>query len=188
MKVEQAQLVTAHTNRTGSSDPNVGLHIVPGHICMTSTENHLAACMLWKENLSYMFFRGCTWQGVCDLMYKSQGEFAYPESEKLEKQKSLELHCIFKETLSGAAVLWIPLKTDNWKKKKVALVLEKSQKVGVGRDLWRYSSPTPMLKQVHLEQVGHNHIQMSVKHLHRRRLSNLSEQQKNMYFFALHSL
>lgn len=56
MRSEQAQLVAGPTNRIGSSDPSVGLHIVRGHICMSASENHLAACMLWKENLSYTFF------------------------------------------------------------------------------------------------------------------------------------
>lgn len=41
VREEQAQLVMAHTDRTGSSESDVGLHIVPGCICMASTENHL---------------------------------------------------------------------------------------------------------------------------------------------------
>jgi len=32
--------------------------------------------------------------------------------------------------------------------------------VGVGRNLWRSSSPTPLLKQVYLEQGAQDHIQV----------------------------
>lgn len=97
MRVEQAQLVTAHTDRTGSSDPNVGLCIVPGRSCMTSTENHLVACMLWKENFSYTFF-SAIWDALDKVYVTWYTSPRVSESEKLEKQKSLELHCIFKET------------------------------------------------------------------------------------------
>lgn len=83
--------MAAHTDRIGSSHPNVGLLVGPGHICMTSTENHLVACMLWKENLSYRFF-STAWDAfgkMClALSSKSRGEFTHPESKKLEKQKS----------------------------------------------------------------------------------------------------
>lgn len=91
MRAEQAQLLTAHAIRIGSSDPNVGLCIVPGLICMTSTEHHLVACMLWKENWSYKFFHtvwGALGKTCLALMYKSQAEFTHPESKNLEKQKS----------------------------------------------------------------------------------------------------
>lgn len=99
MRAEQAQLVTAHTNRIGSLDPSVGLHIIPGRICMTSTENHLVTCMLWKENLSYKFF-STVWDALgkmcLALTYQSQGEFTRPDSKKLEKhQRSCGVALLF---------------------------------------------------------------------------------------------
>ncbi|NWQ88140.1 HMDH reductase, partial [Burhinus bistriatus] len=42
--------------------------------------------------------------------------------------------------------------------------------VGVGRDLQRSSSPTPLPKRVHLEQVGQERIQAGFEYLQRRRL------------------
>lgn len=99
VRAEQAQLVTAGTNRIGSSDPNVGLHIVPGRICMTSTEDHLVACMLWEENSSYKFF-STVWDALgkmcLALTYKSQGELT-PRVRNLRSKNPVELHCLFKE-------------------------------------------------------------------------------------------
>jgi len=45
--------------------------------------------------------------------------------------------------------------------------------VGVGRDLWRSSSPIPLPKQVHLEQAAQYLVQAESKYLQRRRLHNL---------------
>jgi len=42
--------------------------------------------------------------------------------------------------------------------------------VGVGRDLWRSSSPTPLPKLVHLEQAAQDLIQAGFEYLQRRRL------------------
>ena len=46
----------------------------------------------------------------------------------------------------------------------------------MGRDLWRSSGPTPLLKQGHLEPVAQDHVQMvfsvsSRREIHRRYLS-----------------
>uniref|UniRef100_A0A8B9PTS4 Tectonin beta-propeller repeat containing 2 n=1 Tax=Apteryx owenii TaxID=8824 RepID=A0A8B9PTS4_APTOW len=46
----------------------------------------------------------------------------------------------------------------------------------VGRDLWRSSSPTPLLKQGHLEHIVQDRIQACFEYLQRRRLHNLSGQ------------
>uniref|UniRef100_A0A8B9P213 CUB and sushi domain-containing protein 3 n=1 Tax=Apteryx owenii TaxID=8824 RepID=A0A8B9P213_APTOW len=48
--------------------------------------------------------------------------------------------------------------------------------VEVGRDLWRSSSPTPLLKQGHLEHVAQDCIQAGFEYLQRRRLHHLSGQ------------
>uniref|UniRef100_A0A8B9Q2H3 D-aminoacyl-tRNA deacylase 1 n=2 Tax=Apteryx owenii TaxID=8824 RepID=A0A8B9Q2H3_APTOW len=46
----------------------------------------------------------------------------------------------------------------------------------VGRDLWRSSSSTPLLKQRHLEHIAQDHVQVAFENLQRRRLRNLSGQ------------
>jgi len=48
--------------------------------------------------------------------------------------------------------------------------------VGVGRDLWGSSSPTPLLKQGHLEQVAQDRVQVGLEYLQRRRTHNLPGQ------------
>jgi len=48
--------------------------------------------------------------------------------------------------------------------------------VGVGRNLWRSSSPTPLLKQGHLKQVSQDLVQAGFEYLQRRRLHNLPGQ------------
>jgi len=48
--------------------------------------------------------------------------------------------------------------------------------IGVGRDLCGSPSPTPMLKQGHLEQAAQDHIQAGFEYLQRRRIHNLSEE------------
>jgi len=47
---------------------------------------------------------------------------------------------------------------------------------GVGRDLCGSSSPTPLLKQGHLEQAAQDHVQAGLEYLQRRRLRNLTGQ------------
>ncbi|GAB0189385.1 hypothetical protein GRJ2_001403800 [Grus japonensis] len=55
------------------------------------------------------------------------------------------------------------------------LVEENHRMVGVGRDVWRSSSPTPLLKQDHLEHVAQRIcIQVGFEYLQRRSLHNLS--------------
>ena len=46
--------------------------------------------------------------------------------------------------------------------------------VWVGRELWRSSHPTPVLKQVHLEQAAQDQVQVGFKYLQRRRLHSPS--------------
>jgi len=41
---------------------------------------------------------------------------------------------------------------------------------GVGRELWRPSSPTPLLKQGHLQQAAQDPVQAGLEYLQRRRL------------------
>ena len=48
--------------------------------------------------------------------------------------------------------------------------------VGVARDLCASSSPTPLLKQGHLEQAAQDVVQADLEYLQRRRLYNLSGQ------------
>ena len=48
--------------------------------------------------------------------------------------------------------------------------------VGLRRDLWGSSSPTPLTKQGHLEQAAQDHVQAGFEYLQRRRLHNLSGQ------------
>ena len=48
--------------------------------------------------------------------------------------------------------------------------------VEVGRDLWRSSGPTPVLKQGHLELVAQAHGQMAFEYLQGWRLHNLPGQ------------
>jgi len=48
--------------------------------------------------------------------------------------------------------------------------------VGVGRDLCGSSSPTPLLKQGHLQQAAQELVQAGLEYLQRRRLHNLPGQ------------
>ena len=48
--------------------------------------------------------------------------------------------------------------------------------VGVGRDLCGSSSPTPLLKQGHLQQTAQDLVQAGLEYLQRRRLHNLPGQ------------
>jgi len=48
--------------------------------------------------------------------------------------------------------------------------------VGVGRDLYGSSSPTPLPKQGHLQQAAQDLVQAGLEHLQRRRLHNLPGQ------------
>jgi len=48
--------------------------------------------------------------------------------------------------------------------------------VGVRRDLWGSSSPTPLLKQGHLQQAAQDLVQTGLEYLQRRRLHNLPGQ------------
>ena len=48
--------------------------------------------------------------------------------------------------------------------------------LGVGRDLWGSSSPTPLPKQGHLEQAAQDLVQAGLEYLQRRRLHNLPGQ------------
>jgi len=48
--------------------------------------------------------------------------------------------------------------------------------VGVGRDLCGSSSPTPLVKQGHLEQAAHECVQEGFEYLQRRRLHKPSGQ------------
>lgn len=47
---------------------------------------------------------------------------------------------------------------------------------GIGRNFWISSSPDPLLKQVHLEQIAQNHIQVNFEYLQKRRFHNFSAQ------------
>jgi len=48
--------------------------------------------------------------------------------------------------------------------------------VGVRRDLWGSSDPTPLPKQDHLEKAAQDLVQVGLEYLQRRRLHNLSGQ------------
>jgi len=48
--------------------------------------------------------------------------------------------------------------------------------VGVGRDLCGSSSPTPLMKQGHLQQAAEDLVQAALEYLQRRRLHNLPGQ------------
>ena len=48
--------------------------------------------------------------------------------------------------------------------------------LGVGRDLCESSSPTPVPKQGHLEQIAQDLVQAGLEYLQRRRIHNLSGQ------------
>jgi len=45
--------------------------------------------------------------------------------------------------------------------------------VGVGRDLWESSSPTPLPNQGHLQQAAQDLVQVGFEYLQRRRIHNL---------------
>jgi len=51
---------------------------------------------------------------------------------------------------------------------------QNNRKAVVGRDLWRSSCPTPLLKQDHLEWLAQDHVQMAYQYLQGWRLLNLS--------------
>jgi len=44
----------------------------------------------------------------------------------------------------------------------------------IGRDLWRSSGPSPLLKQGHLEPIAQDHVQTSSEYLQIGRLHNTS--------------
>ena len=46
----------------------------------------------------------------------------------------------------------------------------------VGRDLWRSSAPTTLLKQGHLQLVAQDHVQTAFEYLQGWRIHNLSGQ------------
>lgn len=46
----------------------------------------------------------------------------------------------------------------------------------VGRHLWRLFGPTPLLRQVHLEEVAQEHVQTAFKYFQVWRFHNLYEQ------------
>ena len=48
--------------------------------------------------------------------------------------------------------------------------------VGVGRDLWKSSSPNPLPKQGHLQQAAQDHVEAGLEYLQRRRLHYLPGQ------------
>lgn len=48
--------------------------------------------------------------------------------------------------------------------------------VRAGRDLWRSSGPTALLKQGHLGQVAQDHAEVTFTNLQRERLHNFSGQ------------
>jgi len=63
------------------------------------------------------------------------------------------------------------------KKKKLVCIITESQNhrmVGVGRDLCGSSSPTPLLKQGHLQQAAQDPVQVGLEYLQRRRIHNFS--------------
>jgi len=45
--------------------------------------------------------------------------------------------------------------------------------VEIGMDLWRTSSPTPLLRKGHLEPIAQGHVQTTFEHLRGGRLHNL---------------
>jgi len=53
---------------------------------------------------------------------------------------------------------------------KLLFQLQNHRMAGVGRDLWGSSGPTPLLKQVPLEQAAQDLIQVGLEYLQRRRL------------------
>jgi len=55
-------------------------------------------------------------------------------------------------------------------------VSQNHRMVGVGRDLWGSSSPTPLPKQGHLQQAAQDLVQVGLEYLQRRRLHNLPGQ------------
>jgi len=65
-----------------------------------------------------------------------------------------------------------------WSKTLAFLVflqfLQNHRMVGVARDLWGPSSPTPLPKQDHVEQAAHDLVQAGFEYLQRRRLHSLS--------------
>jgi len=61
--------------------------------------------------------------------------------------------------------------------KPLLLVLSQNHRmVGVGRDLCGSSSPTPLLKQGHLQQAAQDLVQAGLEYLQRRRLHSLPGQ------------
>jgi len=56
------------------------------------------------------------------------------------------------------------------------LLSQNHRMVGVGRDLWGSSRPTPMPKQGHLQQAAQDLVQAGLEYLQRGRIHNLSGQ------------
>ena len=59
---------------------------------------------------------------------------------------------------------------------KMILVSQNPRLAGVGRDLCGSPSPTPLLKQGHLQQAAQDLVQAGLEYLQRRRLHNLPGQ------------
>lgn len=57
-----------------------------------------------------------------------------------------------------------------------SLISQNHRKVEIGRDCWRSSSPIPLLKLGHLQQVVQTHVQSAFGYLPEWRLHNLSVQ------------
>jgi len=48
---------------------------------------------------------------------------------------------------------------------KLHRITQNHRMVGAGRELWRSSSPTHLLKQVHLQQAAQDHVQVGFEYL-----------------------
>ena len=83
-----------------------------------------------------------------------------------------------KENNLSMHVLGSPLRTDRAARpsseslgKAEIRYSQNHRMVGVGRDLWGSSSPTPLPKQGHLQQAAQDLVQVGLEYLQRRRIS-----------------
>lgn len=65
-------------------------------------------------------------------------------------------------------MMWFVHNSSLWQSMQISVRV-----AGFGRDFWKPSSPNLLLKQVHLQQLAQDHVQVSFESLQRIRLHNL---------------
>jgi len=126
--------------------------------------------------------RGSNWLSECGICPVFTGCPEHPPSgtsaaAQLQKETGKILETSF-QLIFCLEVDLLFLKKQLLVEGETALITESQnhRMVGVGRDLCGSSSPTPLQKQVHLEQAAQDLVQVGLEYLQRRRIHNLPGQ------------